>query len=219
MANGEHRRGIGNFVAPPRFILFVAVLAAGSALLIHPLGWRHGVMVAFDGAALLFFVALIPLLGHESERMRVSACRNDANRIFLLLLTGAVSLVILAAVATELMQRGARNLESLALSVATLALCWLFSNTIYALHYAHLFYTEDAGGGGDAGGLEFPKTPEPDYWDFLYFAICLGMTFQTSDVSITSGRMRRVVTLHCLAAFVFNLGVIGFTINVLGSGS
>ena len=29
-------------------------------------------------------------------------------------------------------------------------------------------------------------------------------------------QLRRVVTLHCLAAFVFNLGVVAFTINVLG---
>ncbi|PZU55148.1 MAG: DUF1345 domain-containing protein, partial [Sphingobium sp.] len=35
-------------------------------------------------------------------------------------------------------------------------------------------------------------------------------------VSITSTGMRRTVTLHCLAAFVFNLGILAFTINVLG---
>ena len=44
------------------------------------------------------------------------------------------------------------------------------------------------------------------------------MTFQVSDMNITSKRMRRVVMFHCLAAFVFNLGVLAFTINVLGGG-
>ena len=87
---------------------------------------------------------------------------------------------------------------------------------IYTLHYAHLFYRE--GARGDSGGLEFPRTPEPDYWDFIYFAFCLGMTFQTSDVTVTDGRLRRAVTAHCMAAFVFNLGIIAFTINVLGGG-
>jgi uncharacterized membrane protein len=29
--------------------------------------------------------------------------------------------------------------------------------------------------------------------------------------------MRRIVTAHCFAGFVFNLGVLAFTINVLGS--
>jgi uncharacterized membrane protein len=44
------------------------------------------------------------------------------------------------------------------------------------------------------------------------------MTFQTSDVNIQSRRIRRVVTGHCLAAFVFNLGVLAFTINSIGGG-
>ena len=43
------------------------------------------------------------------------------------------------------------------------------------------------------------------------------MTFQTSDVDISDAGIRRVVTMHCLAAFIFNIGMIAFTINVLGS--
>ena len=54
--------------------------------------------------------------------------------------------------------------------------------------------------------------------DFVYFAFTLGVAVQTSDVPITSPHIRRVVTVHCLAAFVFNIGVLAFTINVLGSG-
>jgi uncharacterized membrane protein len=98
---------------------------------------------------------------------------------------------------------------------ATLALSWLFSNTVYALHYAHLFYTDDASG-KDSGGIDVPKCDEPDYWDFLYFSFTLGMTFQTSDVEITSAPVRRTTIGHSLAAFVFNIGVLAFTINVLG---
>jgi uncharacterized membrane protein len=44
------------------------------------------------------------------------------------------------------------------------------------------------------------------------------MTFQTSDVDITLVHWRKVVTFHCLAAFVFNLGVLAFSINVLSGG-
>jgi len=218
MAARKHRWSLGNLIAPPRFILFALVMAGASYYAIQdtPLGIRHGLMAGFDTAALVFFVACLPLLGHEAERMRIAACRNDANRAVLLLVTGAVMLVILAAVATELMRKTAHQPTTLALIIGTLALSWMFSNFIYALHYAHLFYQE--GRAGDCGGLEFPDTPEPDYWDFIYFAVCLGMTFQTSDVTIRHARMRRVVTLHCLLAFVFNLGVIAFTINVLGGG-
>ncbi len=45
------------------------------------------------------------------------------------------------------------------------------------------------------------------------------MCFQTSDVSITSGTVRKTALGHSLAAFVFNIGVLSFSINVLGGGS
>jgi len=217
MAKRKHRWSIGNLIAPPRFLLFALAFAGGAWFAIPLLGMRAGLMAGFDGAALLFFLICIPLLGHESDRMRVAACRNDANRFVLLLVTTAVSFVVLAAVMTEITSGDTRPPWMLGLIIGTLALSWLFSNLIYALHYAHLFYSDAQG--GDAGGIEFPGTKEPDYWDFIYFAVCLGMTFQTSDVEITDGGIRRTVTLHCLAAFVFNLGILGFTINVLGGSS
>jgi uncharacterized membrane protein len=192
----------------------VTTVIAGFLLVPH-FGMRVGAMLAFDAGALLFLAACVPMLRHQSDAMRRSACNNDANRLVLLGITGAVTIIILIAIASELMARKAPQPAQLALIIGTLALSWTFSNGVYALHYAHIFYSE-APGGRDTGGLEFPKTPEPDYWDFIYFAFCLGMTFQTSDVTVTTRRMRRVVTLHCLAAFVFNLGVVAFTINVLG---
>ena len=218
MRDGEHgthrRHGIGNRIAPPRFLLFAAVLATGCAAAIPQLGARFGVMGAFDVAGLAFLLACVPLFRHQSHHMRASARHNDANRIALLVITGALSLTILATIASVLIPAGAPEPGRLALVIATLAICWLFANTVYALHYAHLFYT--ARGGHDAGGLEFPQTPEPDYSDFAYFAYCLGMTFQTSDITITTRPMRRAVTFHCLAAFVFNLGILAVTINGLG---
>lgn len=208
--------GIGKRIAPPRFALFALLLAGGLGGLIPWLGAGRGTMAAFDIAAAVFLASLVPLFRHgEAERMRRTARDNDANRAALLAITGLTMIVILVAVAAEL--KGRNDATGIALVIATLALAWLFSNMVYALHYAHLFYLEGAGG-GDAGGLEVPHCDQPDYWDFLYVSYTLGMTFQTSDVSITSRRIRRVAIGQCLAAFVFNLGVVAFTINVLGGG-
>lgn len=215
MAKRDHGWSIGNWIAPPRFLLFALVLAGVSYYALPQFGWRTGAMLAFDAAAAIFLLVCLPMLSHRADEMRRAACRNDANRLVLLMMTGAVMLVILTAVASELMQKDAATPWSIALIVATLGLAWIFSNVIYTLHYAHLFYTAKEAG-GDAAGLNFPDTPEPDYWDFVYFSFCLGMTFQTSDVEVTESRIRRVVTLHCLEAFVFNLGIVAFTINVLG---
>jgi uncharacterized membrane protein len=215
--SSEGQRGLGNRIAPTRFVVFMVVGTIGVYAGITFLGWRIGTMIGFDVAAVVFLLSCIPLLNDRTDEMRDLARRNDANRAMLLAISVAVSLAVLVAVAAELSQKNASKPLSILLVLVTLALAWTFSNTIYALHYAHMFYVSH-GGGRDCGGLEFPDTAEPDYWDFVYYAFCLGMTFQTSDVSVTDGRFRRVSTGHCLAAFVFNLGVIAFTINVLGGG-
>ncbi len=208
---------LGKRIAPPRFLLFAALFVAGLVGLIPMLGSGRGVMVAFDFAAAVFLLSLAGLFRRgEAAEMRRAAVANDANRAVLLGVTGATMLVILIAVADEL--KGKNDTLAIGIVLTTLVLAWLFSNMIYALHYAHLFYSPDHDGDGDTGGLDFPQCDEPDYWDFLYFSYTLGMTFQTSDVSITARRIRRVVIGQCLAAFVFNLGVVAFTINVLGGG-
>lgn len=208
---------MGNRLAPPRFVAFVLLLAAAVPAAGLWLGdWPRGLMAGFDAAALVFLLSCLPLIRvRDGDVMRDHALCNDARRVVLLVLTGIVMTAILAAV-TKLVAFGGGTLPTndKAWIVATLLLAWLFSNSVYALHYAHLAYMEATG--GEAVGLEFPGTREPTYPDFVYFAFTLGMTFQTSDVTITDAGIRRTVTMHCLGAFVFNIGVLAFTINVLG---
>lgn len=206
---------IGNRIAPLRFILFVVLLLAAGGAGTTWFGWRHGVMAGFDIAALGFLLSFLPLLSSaDAVAIRDHATKNDANRLSLLVVTSIVMLVVLVTVWVELTNATAARPASAAFIIATLMLAWLFSNSVYALHYAHLHYAQHEG--RDRGGVDFPGRGEPDYWDFLYFAFTLGMTFQTSDVAITDRAVRRVVTAHCLAAFIFNLGVLAFTINILG---
>ena len=211
------RRSVGNIVAPWRFMLFLAVLGVAAPFAISRLhnGWL-GLMAAFDVAAGLFLLVCAPLIqSRDPNLVREHAKRNDANRTGLILLTGIVMVVLLAAVASETMDRRPEPLTKI-LVIATLFLAWLFSNLIYAFHYTHLAYR--GGKMQDCTGLDFPGTPKPVYWDFVYFAFTLGMTFQTSDVTVSDSHIRKFVTFHSLGAFVFNIGVLAFTINVLGSG-
>ena len=211
------RRAFGNMTSAPRFLAFLVVLviaAPAAGLVLH--GRYLGFMAGFDLAALVFLLACISLLStREAAVIREHAVANDANKTLLLIITGIVMAVLFASIAAETVGQRPEPLTKI-LVIATLVLAWLFTNTIYAIHYAHLAYIKpDAGN----AGLEFPGTKQPVYWDFVYFAYTLGMTFQTSDVTIRDERIRRVVTVHCFAAFVFNIGVLAFTINVLGSGS
>jgi uncharacterized membrane protein len=96
----------------------------------------------------------------------------------------------------------------------TLFASWLLTHVIFGLRYAHEFYGVTTGGPQVDGGLEFPADEEPDYWDFLYFALVLGMTFQVSDVQITSRKLRRLAIVHGLLGFLFNTVIIALTVNI-----
>lgn len=213
MVGGNSR--IGHVLAPWPFLLFGIIGIAGAAVACPTLGWIRGSMTAFDMASLAFMLLCVPLFRHEARQMRESARRNDANRGLLLLTASVVTLVILVAIASELTQKSRPKPLDIGLIIGTLSLCWIFSTLVYTLHYAHMYYKSDRKG-EDEGGLSFPETKEPDYWDFAYFSSCLAMTFQTSDVDITSRTFRRIVIFHTLGAFVFNIGVIAFSINILG---
>ena len=211
-------RTIGNRLAPAKFIAFMVLLvlaAPVAAWALHQYSadpWRQaaakGFLVAFDLAAILFLLASLKLLKvHDQATMKQHAAANDANRTMLLVIVAIVSLAVLVAVGTML--DAASGWKTKGLIVGTLLIAWLFANSIYALHYAHLY-------AGRQGGIEFPGDEKPGYTDFVYFSFTLGMTFQTSDVDISDRGIRNVVTAHCLVAFVFNLGILAFTINVLG---
>jgi uncharacterized membrane protein len=206
---------IGNLIAPWRFIVFFIVLALVGVFCVWWFAdnWLAA-LAGFDAAAAIFILLHLPLLGiRDASVIEDLAAKNDGNRTLLLGLTGVVMTVLLIAVGTETVGQRPEPVTKI-LIIGTLIFAWLFSNTVYALHYAHMAYVSPGDG---CQGIQFPDTPLPVYWDFVYFAFTLGMTFQTSDVVISGARMRRVVTIHTLAAFFFNIGVLAFTINVLGS--
>ncbi len=206
---------IGNRVAPTRFLVFFAMLAAsiGLATIVTP--WWLSVMLGFDVSALVFIVSCIPLYRKDHHEMRAVAEANDANRAILLMLAFALTIVILVAVGSQMASDTATSISDIAVTIVTLLVSWFFANTVYALHYSHLFYTADDGG-QDHAGLIFPGTDKtPGFSDFVYFSFCIGAALSTSDTDITSPHIRRVVTAHSIAAFIYNVGVFALTVNLL----
>lgn len=208
---------IGNRVAPLRFLAFLAALVAGWGVGIALLGFERGLLAGFDAAAIIFLASCGPLLKLGAGELRRAAQENDANRWLLLAISFVLTLMILTAISAQLADRSSLTWADKLLVVGTLVLIWTFGNAVYALHYAHLYYSTDDGG-KDSAGLDFPGAAEPDMPDFVYFAFTLGVAVQTADVAVTSPHIRRVVTAHCIAGFFFNIGVLALTINVLGSG-
>lgn len=214
-------RTIGRHIAPPRFLAFLILFPlAGLAhfQLFRPAEWSRSLALGFDAAAAVFLVSLVPLLRERgADAIRARADTNVANRWVVLAISTLLTLVIMAAIAGELPAARSGDLSSIVQLVLTLLLIWLFANAVYALHYAHDYYTvHPEERGRDRGGIIFPGTAEPGYADFAYFAFTLGMTFQTSDVAITATRIRAVALLHSFGAFLFSMGIIAFTLNALG---
>ena len=96
-----------------------------------------------------------------------------------------------------------------ALAVVSVAVSWLVVNTVYALRYARLYYTDPY------GGVEFTGADDPTYREFAYLAFTIGMTFQVSDTSLQTTDIRMAVLRHALMSFVFDVVIIAVTVNVV----
>ncbi len=191
-------------------LLFIA-LAAGFCL--GGMQPARAVLLAFDIATSVFLAATVAMFARaQTESMRERARTQDEGYWGFLLSSAAVALIALVALGMELHASKGGGVVEIALATCSLLLSWLFLNTIFALHYAHEYY-------GDFGqkntGLEFPGTDKPDYWDFVYFAFVIGMTFQVSDVQISQRGIRHVATVHALIAFFFNVIILALSVNVV----
>ncbi|MEH3086404.1 MAG: DUF1345 domain-containing protein [Xylophilus ampelinus] len=198
--------GLGMALATPVRLL-LAWVAAGVA----DLGLAWLLARSFDAARI---------------RVRARAQDDSAALLFLAMVTALCASVVAIVVLLQQTrglppsQRGAHA----ALSVLALAISWLWIHSLFAFRYAHRYYQgeDDAADATEArkaasGGLDFPGPGDPDYFDFLYQAMVVGMTSQVSDVQVTSSAMRRLVTLHALVAFVFNVAILALGVNVTAS--
>lgn len=203
--------------------LVLSVLLGIVAYLVLPrsIGGGTRLLVAFDLAAVAFLGAVwIMMARATTAEMRGRSQIEDESRYVVLALSAATAVAILLAIALELRdirdQPPAGTSLPVILAAVTILLAWFFTNTIFALHYAHLFYADsDAHTGADARGLAFPGRAEPDYWDFLYFSFVIGMTFQVSDVQIENHQLRRIALAHGVLAFLFNVVVLALSINII----
>ena len=187
------------------------LLARFSPLTRAILMWDIGVAVFLALSALLF-------LSEHIDRMARDAERQEEGEWTIFGLTIAGTLFSLAAIVSAF--AGISHLPAktrgwhVALVAATLVLSWLMTHTAFTFRYAHEYYSKSAGRDEVDGGLDFPSEKRPDYLDFFYFSLVLGMTFQVSDVQITARKFRRMATLHGLLGFLFNTVILALTVNI-----
>jgi uncharacterized membrane protein len=156
----------------------------------------------------------------DHHRMRRNALIHAEGRTTMTAAAACAVAASLAAIALELSQAkagqaGGAAWQHVVFAAVTIVGSWLLLPTLFALAYASLFYDEP---GGPGGGLNFPSAegphPKPGYADFVYFAITLAATSQTSDVAITDPQVRRWVTVQAVLSFAFNTTLLALAINI-----
>lgn len=189
----------------------LVVLACG--LVASGLKVSLALLLGFDAAALTFLVATAVMFNHATpDSMRATARTQGVGRWGILWSSVLLCGVVLIALGVELRVAANSGVGAIVVATSSIVLSWLYMNTMFALHYAHGYY-----GNYGAGhqGLEFPGDEKPDYWDFMYFAVVIGMTFQVSDVQITSRHLRRTALVHSVIAFFMNVFIIAVTVNIV----
>jgi uncharacterized membrane protein len=198
----------------------MVALAVGGVTLASALVAGAPVAVALTGAwgtAALVIVAWIWLaVGRLTpEQTRAHARAEDPSRFVVDVAVLAASVASLVAIGYTVLrganQHGTSKALLIALAVAVVAVSWLTVHTLFALRYGDLYY------GDPVGGIDFNDDEPPDYHDFAYLALTIGMTYQVSDTSFTSKAMRRVATRHALLSFLFGAVILALAINSVAS--
>lgn len=207
------------------FRLFVG-LAIGivtGVLLRGRLDGEASFSIAWNAGAWLYFALSGILVANATPKsMRENARTTDEGKFLILVLISLAALATIGAIGVQLGEAralaGPERFFHILLAAATILTAWLLVHLVFALHYAHEYYDEfemEAGKPPELrGGLVFPETQSPDYYDFLYFSYVIGTSSQTADIAVSSGVMRRTVLVHCVLAFFFNNAVLALTINL-----
>lgn len=217
------RRLLGPLGPRPRLTAAIAVgLAVGVALiwLAPHMVLSTRLVLAWDALSVTFLGAMLAnMVQHSPTEIRAQAAVDDEGRGFILGLVLIASAASVWAVGAELSlakeAHGLIKIERIVLAFGTVIASWMMVQMIFALHYAHEYYGVDEDDGvRDAEGIDFKGTEPPDYWDFIYFAVVIGVACATADADFTSKGLRRVGTVHSLVAFAFNTIIVALTINL-----
>jgi uncharacterized membrane protein len=207
-----------------RVLIALAVAVVVSFLLRGRVHFATEMIATWDAFAFCVLVlAWFTILNTPVRRLRERAKEQDLSRllIFIFVVVAACAALFAVAFLISINKTELQGLVTthLLLALGTVILSWSLVHTVFGLRYAHTFYgnSDDPAQHRHAGGLIFPEGHVPDYFDFAYFSFVVGMTFQVSDVQISSRPMRRLTLLHSVLSFGFNTVILALLINTVSS--
>ena len=213
------KRIVHVFKVRPRLFIVIAIGVLTGLLLPQGIASQSisRWLIAWNvGAWLYVALAAAMMIRSSKGHMRHRAQLQDDGKYAILGLTVFSAIASLVAIAFELavvkdLHGISRGLH-VALAGLTVLSSWSFIQIMFTLHYAHDYYL--AACHGRKPGLAFPDDEDPDYGDFFYFSAIIGTSGQTADVSFVTKPMRRIGSLHCILAYLFNTTVLALLINI-----
>ena len=187
---------------------FVAAQLLGAPLPAHLLiGWNAGALCYLALLWSLFLTA-------DSAKVRRLCETEDESRGMLLGIVLSLILASLAGIveAMIIVKNEPDWQRALVAGLAGLTLfsSWTLLQSIFVVHYAHRHFAAPAG-----KGFGFSGEPPEDYMDFVYLSFCIGATFQVSDMTVNTTRLRNLITAHAATAYLFNTAILALGINII----
>lgn len=139
------------------------------------------------------------------------ATREEPTRLASHALVIAAALVTLVGVVSVLVSSSIGKLLPTIAIMASVLASWAAIHTVFALRYARMYLTDDA------GGIDFHQKEGPRYTDFAYVAVTVGMSFAISDTDLSSSPMRRTALAHALLSYLFGTVIIALLVNLVAS--
>ncbi len=199
-----------------------AVAGSATALWLVPsrTDWWFRGLAGWDAASLVLclFAWHIILRADASETRRRARVDDPGHRpVFIIAIVSSLVSLFAAGAALRMVKALPPGSQAIwtTLALSAIVLSWTLTHTSYTLRYAHLYYR-----GGEAPDskdccLAFPGAAPPADIDFAYVAFTIGMTFQVSDVQVTSSEMRSEILVHSLLAFVYNTTILALALNMI----
>lgn len=203
----------------PRLLAAMAAGALAAWLLPENLVGATRSLAAWNIGVWLYLLLVVQyMLSADHGQLRANALSHaDGALVVALLAVGAAAASLVAIFAVLHGRSDGLAWTQVSVSVLTLIGGWLLMTFEFALAYASRYYQHDAAGGGLAFPAPAAGAPPPHYTDFVYFALTIAATAQTSDVAVTTRTMRQLVLMQAALAFAFNTAVLALAINIVAS--
>jgi uncharacterized membrane protein len=175
--------------------------------------WQVAVLTGWDTTSAVMVawvvIAVRSTTGTDTARLAQREDDSRAQADVLIVSAAVASLVAVGfGLAKAAGEQASAKAAMTALAVLSVALSWALVQATFMLRYARLYYSQQ-------DGIDFNGESAPDYRDFAYLALTIGMTYQVSDTDLTTKAVRRAATQHALLSYLFGTVIVAMTINVV----